>query len=198
MAEFRQINLNPFKIKTGDCVVRSLVGGTLLGYKTISDLLGVRLEPGMGVIDGVMFKEIEGFSEKTGIILPLDLEITPEMNITASDMTYFSRYGGFPLKFWVDNLQVPPGENRVIFESKLQPTDLIPGGRSTNFHVVFANLARKEYYDTWDSGNTVVFGAYYVDPSKVAKKDSPDYYKTEADSMRRENMEYLKSRFRKS
>ena len=196
MASFVKFNANPYGKNTGDCVVRSLVGATLLGYRTISELLGEKLFPGVGVPHGVEFRKVEEFSSETGLIEPFDLEISEDMEITRKDLVQFGRYGGFPLKFWIDKLGGRTGSPRMVFQTKLNPEDMIPGSSSKNFHQVYANVSLGRYYDTWDCGNTIVFAAYGTDVSKVSKKDDPRYFSSERDVLRSEQEEYLGTRFR--
>ena len=197
--KFIRFNMNPYEVRTNDCVTRALVAATKYGYRTIAKKLGLEFLKGKGV-DGISPTEFLAFSKNTKLVTNVEVDIGENWNIPQREYLKFMQYKGFSMGTYLQNLTPETlGGDEAIFLVKMKPDDAISDivGDKTRFHAVYGNVATKTYVDLEDTKDQIVFDIYVANRKRQCKEKSPRYFIKEDWELWSENRRYLNAHFRK-
>ena len=187
MSRFRQFNANYWNRSIDDCTIRALSFGTGYGYFHVVKMLRLQYKLGIGMTeDGVDIDHIVNVFTKKGILEEVyvdriywnyftgkrtkkDQFIDPEVGETVHE--FGSMYGG---------------TGRYILFLRPGPNSVEDG---PDWHCIYFNSDANMYFDTWDSGRYILFGAYRIKTEKVPD-DDPYSRKSEREKIR----QYIKTK----
>lgn len=188
-SNFIKFNYNPWKVRTGDCAIRAIVGATGLDYRIVCKRLGVSWKNGKGLIRdtgidlekvkqtfGSYFDIIEDFTENLNFV-PDEFKDSPEndmMNDFDIENGIDGVSSGMTLNEFVNDYQ---NQGSFIVSCEGNPNAKSPACRKGG-HLVYVRCLpnyKQGFIDIWDSGEMLVDA--YMRVIKREPMSSPLHWK---------------------